>query len=890
MRNDSLPKPVDVSAHYENLKRTWDEIGQLSTKTEKLNSIMLRYRTGLYIPKECQSPKRVTSARVTLTQETDVQSYLANVENRVCMMNIVQFLWNIRQIGFFIDEEDLHELLTLEFPGTILQNIYVCIQKLVGADRKYKFFFSDVTFADTVEAVGEDPYFYAVLHYMGVITSARMMDKPTTEKRTNPRFDEMVKEVIEGSTKGLTRLRFYPEIEFISIFDNLITSNTPLSTQMEDDVLHCMKYFYADAFGGRCKDIVIPCKTTLAFVFNVVLEEHLPYKCLLKNINNATDVLRIYAMYSGCPGDLVDHTTIKFKNHLNGFERVLFMDLLTCCKHLEADIARYPELWKRAFERIKPSRFKAKKYERIVKVHHGLCNKDEDYPKSLNAKVTRVISHAGDSLASFKKGLEFLEQFPGIYLRNFDKYVRSYGNKLSDDRDENLHFITMVCTSLQKVCREEKSSKLILTLLNYYLARTDNLYNAEIVPRYVLPKGQRLYRAIPQVEETLCHEYFLDTMYISIYRILYMELLGRFKNLPYMGRVYVDPIVENCTLPSKVRDQNNMAQVFGRGSEFKLTIPHDNTYEDVFVPFIHWTNMENQRVDIDLSVLFVDELFEKRASVNYSSLFLKDENQEYVAAHSGDYVTGGPKDGEGVAERVYIRRDAAKACGFRYAIIQIHSFTQQTFENVDSTYFGIQYLLDEKQDSKFKTIVTTRSSEFGDMGFTNNVMTIKMDPKQTVLTANLQSKSTVITAAILDLDTGTLTWADTSIQAIPSHITGKREAYEKFAKEYTEAAQNKEKMNDFRRYINHGGNNVWTTLFGTWEQFQAILQAPRITLSALLKLHCDARGAMVDKPENADIIFTLPNRDVAKEARDDQTILTPFMVDRWLGEFLPTLD
>ena len=885
MRKDSLPKPLDVRLAYENLKLSWDEINQVSVKTEKLNSIMLRYRTGLYIPKECQSPKRVMSANVVITKETDVKNYIDNVENRICAMNIVQFLWNIRQIGFFIDEEDIHELLTLEFPGTILQRMYVCIQKLVGADRNYKFFFSDMTFADTVEAVGEDPYFYALLHYMGVIPSARVLDTQESKTTRKPRFDEMVEEVIHGSTKGLTRLRFYPEIEFISILDNLITSNTPLSTQMEEDVLQCMKYFYADAFGGRCKDILIPCKSTLALVFNIVLDEHLPYKCLLKNINNATDVLRIYAVYSGCPADLVDHANLKFKNHLNGFERVLFMDLLTCCKHLESDIARYPELWKRAFERIKPSRFKAKKYERIVKVHHGLCNKDEDYPKSLNAAVARVMNHAGDSLASFKKGLEFLEQFPGIYLRNFDKYVRSYGNKLSDDRDENLHFITMVCTSLQKVCREEKSSKLILTLLNYYLSRTDNLYNAEITPRYVIPSGQRTYTAIPQVEDTLCHFNFLDTMYISIYRILYMELLGRFKNLPYMGRIYVDPIVENCTLPSKVRDQNNMAQVFGRGSEFKLTIPHDNTYEDIFVPFIHWTDMENSRVDIDLSILFVDELFEKRAVVSYTNLYLKDDSGEIIAAHSGDYVSGGPKGGEGVAERVYIRREAARACGYRYAIIQIHSFTNQTFEESDSTYFGIQYLLDAKQDSKFKTVVTSRTGFNG-----RTVMSIKMDPKQTVLTANLQSKSTAITAAILDLDTGMLTWADTSIQTTFSNANGKHEDYEKFAKQYAEAAQNKETMNDFRRYINNGGNNVWYTLFGSWEQFQAILQAPRITLSALLKLHCDARGALVDKPENADIIFTLPSRDVAKEAREDQTVLTPFMLDKWLGEFLPTLD
>lgn len=853
---------------------------------ERLNTMMLHYQTGIYVPEKYFDTEKSLNTK-TMIYDEEIHQFVENTKNRTQVSSLIEFAWNIQQLGFYLSDEDISKLMTLKNAEIIYQHIYSAVKKFIGADRSYNFFYSSETFADSIEAIGDDPYFYAFLHYIGLIPSARIPEFPKTEINVPP-LAEMEKEIVYGSKAKLTRLPIFHSIEFINIFENLISTDTPLSPSMEEDVAFCMKYFYSSYFSGRSKDLRIPCKTTLAFVFTVILQEHLPYHCLLKNINNATDVLRIYAVYSGCPADLADTKNLKFKNHLNGFERTLFLNLLNLCPNLEGDIARYPEVWKRAFERIKPQRFSEKKYGRILKVHRGLCNKDYGYPRSLNAKVGNLIRHSGDSLESFKMGFKFLSQYPGIFLRNFDTYVRKYGNRLDDDREENLHFITLVCTTLQEVCRKAPSSKMILTLLNYYMYRTDKLYWADVEPRYVLPKNSMKYIAVSQVSENLCHPNYLDTMYISIYRILYMELLGRFKNLPYLGRVYFDPVVENCVLPTKVRSQNDMAKFLGRGSRFNFTKKHEDAdYEDVFVPFIHWTNgKDGKRVDIDLSVVFVNETFNKIESCFYQNLFVKDDEGTVIASHSGDFVDGGPYGEEGVAERVYIRRERAYAHGYRYALIQVHSYTMQAFSDVESTYFGIQYVWDTVNDSKFEKIINQRDTTC--YGFhSSQCISIPMDPKQTVLTANLQSYNLSLTVAVLDLMTGDLIWADTGID---TSVWENQTNPNRFVEMYKHAFSNKEAHSKFQDSIRRTGNNVDYTIVQSMNQLYGILNAPNITMSSLLKLHVDARGAQVMNPENADVIFTLPGTEAANEAREDQNVLTPFMVERWLSEFLPTLE
>ena len=69
---------------------------------------------------------------------------------------------------------------------------------------------------------------------------------------------------------------------------------------------------------------------------------------------------------------------------------------------------------------------------------------------------------------------------------------------------------------------------------------------------------------------------------------------------------------------------------------------------------------------------------------------------------------------------------------------------------------------------------------------------------------------------------------------------------------------------------------------------KALLEKPYLYCGDLMWLHGEVRGHIVRDPKKADVIFTLPDSRYAKDADDDQEIITPFMTDRILDEFMPT--
>ena len=44
---------------------------------------------------------------------------------------------------------------------------------------------------------------------------------------------------------------------------------------------------------------------------------------------------------------------------------------------------------------------------------------------------------------------------------------------------------------------------------------------------------------------------------------------------------------------------------------------------------------------------------------------------------------------------------------------------------------------------------------------------------------------------------------------------------------------------------------------------------------------------IVKNAEDADVVYTLPDSAIAKNLEDDQELISPFMVDRMVNEFMP---
>ena len=86
-------------------------------------------------------------------------------------------------------------------------------------------------------------------------------------------------------------------------------------------------------------------------------------------------------------------------------------------------------------------------------------------------------------------------------------------------------------------------------------------------------------------------------------------------------------------------------------------------------------------------------------------------------------------------------------------------------------------------------------------------------------------------------------------------------------------------------------NNVNTTYGQSVNQLQAFLNRPYLFCEDLIRLHTNVRGIVVDDPSIADVIFADETSVVAQTYANSNThrIITPNMVDVWLGELLTPL-
>ena len=859
------------------------------TLFEKINQVSLVYRNSLYVPVELIGKNFVP--------------------NRKHAEVVANFSLNIHELGYYLTEEDLLYLMRIESLDELVnttKSLFQILEKAKGADKVYQFFYGTRGFAEDIASSGEDPYMYSILHYLsnGTIDGSMKticFDKETVldqsvERREDVDFEtsdqgaitELMREALFTHKDGWEKLEIAKNHSFFQeIFNNITQSTIPVSETMKEhlDLYLDTFYTYDMQINGK-NDVEVRCKETLAYLFNVTLEKKLPYAPLVRNINNATDVLRIYAAYSGDDGSLIKPPI--FKDHLCAFERRFFLDLLLNCPNLESDIARHTEYWKRAFERLKPHKFGGEKYKTIRDVYWKLV-KDEKKTRvrTLEGTINKTLENATSSLKEFEKGLRFLELFPGIYLRRLDSFVRSYGTHLDNEAVENRHFMYLVCDSLHRTIPNVENTRTVMEMLCYYANRMNDLSKDKKSPRFVKPRGSRKYIAIPPVEDTLCNSEFLKEFYERIYRILFMEILLRFKTQEYLGGVYIDPVASGCVLPTELREANDTgAKILGRGSTFNLNMEHDEQYQEVYIPYIHWTNViingHEERVDIDLSVVFYNENMVECGSVNYSKLNHYGRSNHIIATHSGDFTSGGPSYGTGVSEAVLIRRDDCLKEGIRYAAVTAYSYTRQAFSHVESTFFGFQIMTEQRGDHRLEAL-TDQKERVNKM----------INPEKTIVTSNIKTDETAIMLAVLDLKIGQLIWADMDISNEDFGINKSDESHlnklgkDSYTDYFQEVFRDKEHMSEFRSMINQGGNNVIATAMNNLIQSKALLNKPRIYCSDILSMHIDARGHRVTTPDEADLILTMPGSHIEQQAREDQKILTPFMVDRWLNEFLP---
>ncbi len=383
---------------------------------------------------------------------------------------------------------------------------------------------------------------------------------------------------------------------------------------------------------------------------------------------------------------------------------------------------------------------------------------------------------------------------------------------------------------------DKVSTTVLMQVSQHFVGRAKN--KAPI--RVFFPKGN-LAHAL--VEKNDLPEITPDICYrvVKICQDAIVKVFSETKDK--MGKVFIDPEMRNYIVPFSQRSASSGTKMLVRGSSAYI-----GKKTNILRSFIWWTNEANSddydcyskhgRVDIDLSACILDENFQYVSHVSYTNL-----REHGIGYHSGDITDGGDVNGRGVAEFIDIDINGVMEQG-RYVCFQVYNYTCQHYASLPNCRFGWM----EREDMSSGEI---------------------FEPSTVEMSIKLMSDSNVAIPVIFDCKERRLVWLDMNLSI--DHIR-----------------------------MHRGGNNLESNLDGTSAVCYAMMNLNKPNLYDLITLNALARGEIVNKREDANIIFsndtTKPmERIIENEDSDnpkiiwrekDVTIVTAFDLDYFMGQML----
>lgn len=204
------------------------------------------------------------------------------------------------------------------------------------------------------------------------------------------------------------------------------------------------------------------------------------------------------------------------------------------------------------------------------------------------------------------------------------------------------------------------------------------------------------------------------------------ELVERARRLPPYDTVIVDARLAD--VPAPTRTQASSAQLAGWTRGSRIGMPeHDGTLR----LFLHWTDSDLARVDLDLSCTLLDAEWSQVGYCDYTQLRWGD-----AVKHSGDLTSAPPP--QGATE--YIDMDLGRLVehGVRWIVPLVFSYNDVPFERLDDAFAG--FMLPQPGASAFQ-------------------------PDRVMQRFELRGRSRVLLPMVLDLEDQMLLWTDASLSA-----------------------------------------------------------------------------------------------------------------------------
>jgi hypothetical protein len=567
--------------------------------------------------------------------ETPVEAALDNNPSLVLTLNA-----NLMSLGYCLSPTLFNTLNRMAAAEVALlgEEMLSVLKTLKGSDVKhqalYPNFPQQVICADDFEL-----YLNAILHYFSLGT-------------WQPDYRELPRKFAFEYTKFQT-IEQISVSEFQQLFSTLLSSRDSLSA--DDKAI--VQWFLREA--GR-EPLALP--------------EEIPFhenKCLVSAhwlgkgiditplIKTSTDVLRLVTHLSKGDVSLAENT--KFRSLKRAWRKRLVLQLERVIN--EEDIGRHLNKWVRVFHNL----------------HVG------DYAK-LAPKTYAIATKArnGERLHSFYSDVELalmtydisaaikvLRSRPGEFARRLDhllrvaqqcdiQLVREQADLPATEQQAALYHQMLVVESfLQGV--DKIPSRNLTQLLGHLKTRFTSVKQRVVYPKGSLQKAVLVATELPALEESVVN---------ALIRGVENSLSQRFSALPALGKVWIDPALKKCPLPTQQRSTSDGLFAVARGTR----IPLAESREDTIRLFIYWIGM-----DIDLSATFHAEDGRLLEHVSYTHL----RSGKYNAYHSGD-ITRAPN---GASEFIDIDIPSA-AKHARYLAMNVMVFNGPSFAEHKACFVG----------------------------------------------------------------------------------------------------------------------------------------------------------------------------------------------------------
>ncbi|MET9015381.1 MXAN_6230/SCO0854 family RING domain-containing protein [Streptomyces olivaceoviridis] len=462
----------------------------------------------------------------------------------------------------------------------------------------------------------------------------------------------------------------------------LLARRTPLPSQDRADLTVLLAHAPAD-LGWFPADI--PVRETKALVLGTLLRDRhtraAATDLLGTHLTTATDVLRLLCVWSGGAADLMAPP------RLRSLPRALRRRLLGlldsfAVPSLVEDVLRHPAAWKRAAETLHPFEHHARHpgaalafaVLRGTPVADGgalgeaLLRTAAAHPEAVRVADGRIRAatwraRAEGALAGRDTGaaLVLLGQRPGELLRRLDHLLR-------------LRELDVLPEEFAEVLRRALPGAgpgPLLAALGRLRVRH-------------LPGDRRVF--FPRGQVT--HAYTADdtrpplaeAVTTRVCALLEAEALRRLAGGSRFDLAVLDSALAGLAVPSAERAAAKALVSVPRGSTQPLPAG------EVLRLFLHWTEPDRTRVDLDLSVALYDEDWEFAGLCDYTNLVYGDR----WAVHSGDLTSAPAPDG--ATEYVDLDLGALGGRGVRYAVPVVFSYNDIPFEELPDAFAGFMAL------------------------------------------------------------------------------------------------------------------------------------------------------------------------------------------------------